>query len=117
MLPEWFFVCLIGARYFGAELTDAGAGGLSHRVVVGLRLKDVEVGHLVSIPADHLLALLAEDLAPSVVAVHPDAFCHIVPVEAHPRHKQPIVLVKHCVIATRCLVERSGAKGSSIPHL
>ena len=36
VLPEWFFVCLISTRYFGAELTDAGAGGLSHRVVVGL---------------------------------------------------------------------------------
>ena len=83
MLPEWFLILLAHSRHFGAELADAVAGSLSHGVVVGLRLGDVELAHLVSVCAHDLFALLAEYLSPSVIAVHSDAFCHVVPVQAH----------------------------------
>ena len=80
MFPEWFLILLAHSRYFGAELADAVAGCLPHGVVIGLRLGDVELAHLVSVCAHDLLAVLSEHLPPGVVAVHSDAFCHVVPV-------------------------------------
>ena len=117
MLPEGFFAPFVDSSHFGAKFADAVASSLSYSVVISLGLTNVELSNLISILAHLLLALLPEDLSPCIVAVDSDPFSHIVPVQAHPRDKHPVVLFLEGAIVSYCRVERPSTESRGIPHL
>ena len=117
MLSEWLFVLLAHSCNLGAQLADAMASRFSDGVVVGLRLADIELTHLISVFANYLFPLLSKHLPPSVIAVHSDAFSHVVAIEAHFGNELSIMLIQQTPVACSCQVEWPGAEAGSVSHL